>query len=215
LSESRAEIFVYGAGGHAKVVIDIIEKQSKYSIAYLFDDDIALKGKQIYGYSVAGDKSDLQEIYKTTGVSRGIVAIGNNLTRLKIAAWLEESGFSLINAVHPSSILGRGVIIGKGTVVMAGTVVNSDTSIGVNAIINTKASIDHDCVLGEGVHMAPGSTLCGEVKIGSCTFVGAGATVIPCCTIGSDVTVGAGAVIVRDVPNGVTVVGVPARIIEG
>jgi sugar O-acyltransferase (sialic acid O-acetyltransferase NeuD family) len=213
LNEKKTDIFVFGAGGHAKVVIDIIEKQCIYTIAFLFDDNFALKGENIYGYTVAGGKSDLDEICKSAGVSKGIVAVGNNYVRHKIAAWLEEKGFSLITAVHPFSVFGRGATIGKGSVVMAGTVVNSDTIIGSNAIINTKASIDHDCILGESVHIAPGSTLCGEVNVGDGTFVGAGAVIIPCCTIGRDVTIGAGSVVVKDVPDSVTVVGVPARIV--
>lgn len=214
MSKKKEEIFVFGAGGHAKVVIDIIEKQDDYSIAFLFDDDPALKGRTIYGYKVNGDSSDLVEVCRSMGISKGIVAIGNNKARLGIAEKLEQDGFFLITAIHPSSIIGRGATIGIGSVVMAGVVVNSDTKIGENVIINTKASVDHDCQIDDGVHIAPGATICGEVNVGTGTFVGAGAVIIHCCSVGKVVMIGSGSVVIADVPDGVKVVGVPAKIME-
>lgn len=205
----KQKIFVFGASGHAKVVIDIIERQGLYEIAFLADDDPSLKDRQVYGYSVLGGKEDLL----SSGLERGIVAIGSNRARRVVAAWLRENGFDLISAVHPSAQLARGVTIGSGSVVMAGVVINSDSTIGQDVIINTRASIDHDCHIGDGVHIAPGSTLCGTVTVGEGTFICAGATIIPNLTIGEHVTVGAGSTVIRDVPDGVTVVGSPAKAI--
>lgn len=210
-SKVKEKIFIFGASGHAKVVIDIIERQGLYDIIFLIDDDAALKGKEFYGYAVLGGKAEL--VARRNAVIGGIVAIGSNKARAKVAAWLAENGFSVVSAIHPSAQIARGGLLGVGTVVMAGAVINSDARIGDNVIVNTCARVDHDCIIGDSVHLAPGATLCGTVTIGEGTFVCAGATIIPNLKIGHNVTVGAGSTVLRDVPDGVTVAGCPAKII--
>jgi sugar O-acyltransferase (sialic acid O-acetyltransferase NeuD family) len=210
---SAVKIFVFGASGHAKVVIDIIERQGVYDIGFLIDDDPALKGRDFFGRKVLGGRGDLLDIRHKSGDMEGIVAIGSNTARGRVAAWLLGNGFRLVSAIHPSALLSRGVTVGCGTVLMAGTVVNADAVIGDNVIVNTGATIDHDCIIGNGVHIAPGVTLCGTVRIGDGTFVGAGTTIIPNITIGGDVVVGAGSTVVRDLPDGVQAMGTPARVI--
>ena len=209
MKADKETIFVFGASGHAKVVIDIIERQGSYQIAFLADDDAALKGTQFFGYPVVGGKGELA----ASGVRRGIVAIGSNAARSAVAGWLVANGYQLVSVVHPSAQLARGVSLGEGTAVMAGAVINSDSKIGSNVIINTRASVDHDCTVADGVHLAPGVTLCGTVRVGTLSFVGAGATVIPNLSVGCGVMVGAGSTVVSEVPDAVTVVGCPARVI--
>lgn len=209
MNGEKEKIFVFGASGHAKVVIDIIEHEQRYDIAFLVDDDATLRGTDFYGYRVIGGKAEL--LSRREKVERGIVAIGNNGARMKVAAWLADNGFSLVKAIHPSAQIARGACLGSGSVVMAGVVINSDVSIGTNAIINTRASIDHDCWIGSGVHVAPGTTLCGTVTVGDGAFVCAGATIIPNLAIGKNAVVGAGSTVIRDIPDGVTVVGSPAK----
>lgn len=211
---NRESIFVFGASGHGKVVIDIIERQDEYKIACLVDDNSRLKGCEFFGYTVVGGKDELLEVRKSHGSLKGIVAIGNNAARRNVAEWLVAKGFSFITAIHPTVALSRGVSVGKGTVVMAGAVLNADASVGDFVIVNTGATVDHDCVIGSGVHLAPGVALCGSVRVGEGTFVGAGTTVIPNITIGRNVLVGAGATVVRDVPDGVLVMGTPARVVS-
>ena len=208
----RKKIFVFGASGHAKVVIDIIERQGVYEIEFLVDDDLALKGSSFFGYHVIGGKQELLEARDQ--VCGGIVAIGSNRTRIAVSHWITDSGFDLVLAIHPFAQLGRGVTIAEGTVIMAGAIINSDSRIGPNVIVNTRASIDHDCIVGEGVHIAPGATLCGTVSVGNCTFVCAGATIIPNLIIGHNVIVGAGSTVTRDVPDCELVAGSPARHIK-
>ncbi|MHC4606622.1 MAG: acetyltransferase [Planctomycetota bacterium] len=198
------KIFVFGAGGHAKVVIDMIEKQGKYEIACLLDDSPDRKGKEFFGYPVA-----------ETGPRKGVVAIGDNAARGKVADRLVKDGCALVGVVHPSAQIARGVEIGGGTVIMAGAVVNSDTKIGKNVIVNTGATVDHDCVIGDLAFIAPGCSLCGGVKVGSSSFLGVGTRVIPGATIGRDVFVAAGSVVTRDVPDGEKVAGAPARRVPG
>jgi sugar O-acyltransferase (sialic acid O-acetyltransferase NeuD family) len=208
----REKIFVFGASGHAKVVIDMIEHQGLYMITFLVDDDPDMKGVEVYGYSVIGGKEAL--LAWRGELSCGIVAIGSNSARMKVAKWLAEHGFGLVTVVHPSAQLARGVTVGLGSVIMAGAVINSDARIADNVIINTKASIDHDCHVKDGVHIAPGALLCGNVTVGEGSFVCAGATVTPNLKIGEHSVIGAGSTVIRDVPDGVTVVGSPARIIR-
>ena len=209
---NKEQIFVFGASGHAKVVMDIIERQGLYKIAFLVDDDPALNGSEVYGYRVIGGKEAL--LARKGEVSRGIVAIGSITARMKVAKWLTENGFSLVTVVHPSAQLARGVTVGQGCVIMAGAVINSDSRIADNVIVNTRASIDHDCLVRDGVHIAPGAVLCGTVTVGEETFVCAGATIAPNLKIGEHAIIGAGSTVIRDVPDGVTVVGSPARIIR-
>lgn len=208
----RKKIFVFGASGHAKVVIDIIERQGLYDIEFLVDDDPALHDNEFYGYRVIGGKNKLLEVCDK--IYGGIVAIGSNLARSRVASWLTENGISLIAVVHPAATLGRGVTIGRGTVIMAGAVINADCHIGCNVIINTQASVDHDCTISEGVHIAPGATLCGTVTVGAGTFICAGVTIAPNLSIGNNVTVGAGSTVIRNLPDGVTAVGSPATIVS-
>lgn len=207
MAMDKGKIFVFGASGHAKVVIDAIERQGVYQVEFLADDDPALKGTTFFGYPVIGGKKDL---LVWPGTRAGIVAIGSNRARRAVSAWLCENGFTRVSVVHPSAQLGRGVTVGPGTVVMAGAVINSDARIGADVIVNTRASIDHDCRVGDGVHIAPGCTLCGTVTVGDGSFVCAGSTVIPNLAIGCGVTVGAGSTVLRSVADGLTVAGTPA-----
>ena len=210
MNDNREKIFVFGASGHAKVVIDIIEKQGRYKVVFLVDDDLSLKGADFFGYPVIGDKIDL--LAMPDSPRKFIVAIGNNAARCKVSAWLAENRFEKVSAVHPSAQLSRGALVGAGAVVMAGACINADTVVGEDVIINTRASVDHDCVIADGVHLAPGSTLCGTVRLGAQSIVCAGATIIPNLTIGKNVVIGAGATVINDLPDGVVVVGSPAKI---
>ncbi|MFA5370479.1 MAG: acetyltransferase [Sideroxydans sp.] len=208
--EDKSEIILFGASGHAKVILDTLEKAG-IKASGLFDDNPKLYGQDIYGYRIMGGREAwLNKV--SDGLCRTVVAIGNNRLRHEVACWVERQGGKLAEAVvHPSAQLARGVVLGNGTVVMAGTIVNSDVYVGKNVIINTGASIDHDCVVGDAVHIAPGAILCGGIIVGEQTLVGAGAIVLPNLRIGRKAVIGAGTVVVNDVPDGVTVLGVPAR----
>lgn len=214
MARKKKSIFVYGASGHAKVVIDIIEKQALYTIAFLADDDVGLKEKEVCQYKVIGGASELLESCKALEIESGVVAIGNNTARQRIADWLAACGFGLVTIVHPSAQIGSGVVISNGTVVMPGAVINSDTLVRDNVIINTGAIVEHDCVIGNSAHIAPGVKLCGGVAVGDGSFLGAGATVIPNIKIGRKVIVGAGATVIHDIPDGWMVVGTPAKKLE-
>lgn len=205
----KEKIFIFGASGHAKVVIDVVERQGVYTIAFLVDDNADLRGKEFFGYPVLGGKAEL--LLVPDAPLRCLVAIGVNSARVRVAEWLGQQGYSMVTAIHPSAQIGRDVTIGEGSVIMAGVVVNPATTIGEQVIVNTMASIDHDCRIDSGVHLAPGSTLCGSVTVGTGSFICSGATVIPNLKVGSFVTVGAGSTVIRDVPDGAIVLGSPAK----
>jgi sugar O-acyltransferase (sialic acid O-acetyltransferase NeuD family) len=205
-------LFLFGASGHAKVVIDLVERAGDAQIDCVIDDDPARHGSRLLGHQVAGGRDALLARRQAAGA--GIVAIGANPARRSVAAWLQAQGFSFSAATHPAAQLGREVRLGGGAVVMAGAVINADTVIGAHCIVNTAASVDHDCKLGEGVHVAPGARLCGGVAVGAWAFVGAGAVVVPGRQIGADAIIAAGAVVLADVPAGAVAAGNPARIVR-
>lgn len=196
-------MILFGASGHAKVVIDILEKLD-IKIQFLVDanpDILTLQSYQVI-HNGKYRAEDNQEI---------IITIGSNQTRKKIA---EELNSEFGWAIHPTAVLGDDVSIGQGSVVMAGVAINSSSTVGNHGIINTSCSIDHDCVLGDYVHISPNATLCGTVSVGEGTHIGAGATVIPNISIGKWATIGAGAVVINDIPDRAVVVGNPGRIIR-
>lgn len=211
----RERLFIFGASGHAKVVMDIVERQGIYDIVFLVDDNPALKGSVVFDYKVLGGSADIPRLKHESGVSRCIIAIGSNRTREKIYARLAEGGLQAVAAVHPCAQIGRGATIGEGTVVMAGAVINADARIGRNVIINTGAVVDHECVIDDCAHIAPGVKLCGNVRVGRRSLVGVGASLIPNISIGADVIIGAGSTVLKDVRDGATVVGSPARDTKG
>lgn len=197
------KVGVIGSGGHAKVVIRLLEELG-YDIAAIFDDDRLLAGTAVYGVPVLGPT----ELLQNSGVTHGVIAVGNNETRKALAHRLQLSWLTL---VHPRAIVDRTVVLGRGTVVFAGAVVQADASIGDHSIINTSASIDHDCKIYSFAHLAPGCCLAGNVQVHEGALVGTGVAVRPGVRIGAWCTVGAGAVVVKDLADGVLAVGVPAR----
>lgn len=193
-------MFLYGASGHGKVIKEILESQNR-PVEGFVDDNPAV-------HVLAG----LPVKHAMEGVDEVIVSIGVNATRKKVVEKL-HCAFSDA-AIHSQAIVSKTSAIDKGSVVMAGAIVNADAKIGKHCIINTGASVDHECVLGDYVHIAPHATLCGQVEVGEGTLIGVGASVIPCVKIGKWCTIGAGTVITKDVPDGVTVVGVPGRVVK-
>jgi sugar O-acyltransferase (sialic acid O-acetyltransferase NeuD family) len=203
-----AAMFVFGASGHSKVVIDAIERAGINKVLFVYDDARDKHGTRLMGYPVAGREELLA---RRSEASVGVVGIGDNAIRAEVAGWLVGHGCSLTRVIHPSASVGRDVEIAEGTVIMAGCVVNSGSRIGANVILNTGATVDHDCTLGDAVHVAPGSHLCGGVTVGAGAFVGAGTTIIPGIHIGEGALVGAGSTVLRDVPGGARVGGNPCR----
>jgi len=194
---------LFGASGHAKVILDILNKNGE-SVEYILDDNPRYS-------SLLGVKVKVFQDQNLEGNERIIVSIGQNEIRKAVVERLKVDFFS---AIHQTAILDPTVCIKGGAVVMAGAIINSSTSVGQHCIINTAASIDHDCELEDFVHVSPNATLCGGISVGEGTHIGAGATVIPNLKIGKWATVGAGSVVIRDVPDYAKVVGNPARIIE-
>ena len=191
-------IFVYGAGGQGKVVIDAIRTNpASFRIDLVVDDDPLLHGKSLLGHRI--DSPD------RIGGERGFIAIGDNSSRQKIASRYRGR---LITVAHRSTVIAPDVPVGEGTIFLPGSIVMPGSRIGENVIINTAASVDHDCVIEDGVHVAPGSRLCGNVYVGRGSLLGAGTIVVPGVRIGRDVFVHAGQVVTKDVADG-TVVRTP------
>lgn len=195
------EMYLYGAGGHAKVILDILEAQG-YEVAGVVDDNPALT--EFMGKPV---------LHGVKEVSPVIISIGINGTRRKVVEKLAPTTV-YGTAIHPSAIVSPHATIEEGTVVMQGAIVQTGTQIGNHCIINTGASVDHDCVLGDFVHISPHATLCGDVKVGEGTWIGAGAVVIQGIRIGKNCVIGAGSVVCKDVPDGVKAYGNPCRVVE-
>jgi len=202
-------VLLIGAGGHAKVVLDATLATGRVEVLGLLDSDPSRTGSHVLGVPVLGDETLLQQ--EAHECSALLLCIGDNEQRLVLAARYEAMSKRFLSVCHPTVSLGREVEIGEGTVVLAGAVVNPGTTIGAHCIVNTCASIDHDCRLADGVHVSPGARLAGGVCVGRGAHIGIGASVLPGVSIGAFATVGAGAVVLSDVPEGVTVVGVPAK----
>ena len=172
------------------------------------DDEKELQSRVVLGLPVLGDLGDIASIPH----ERLVIAIGENEVRREVFLRLASREECLQPAVHPGATLAAGVALGAGTVAAAGVVVNPGSTIGTSCILNTACTIDHHNHLADYVHVAPGAHLGGDVCIGEGSLVGIGAVIRPGCSIGSWTVVGAGAVVVKDLPDRVVAVGVPARI---
>ena len=203
-----------GAGGHAKVVLEIVKGHVHLKIVGMLDNNSDLHGKKLLGVPVLGDDELLPELL-AKGVNRffvGVGGVGNNQPRQRLFEFAVSLGMKPVSAIHSSAVISPSVTIGSGSVVMAGAIINASTKIGVNNIVNTGAILEHDCVLGDHVHVATGARLASSVTIGDGAHVGIGATIRQLINIGQGATIGAGSVVVKDVQPGSTVMGVPARI---
>lgn len=192
-------MYLYGASGHAKVLIDILRANNE-AIEALFDDNEAIHS--LLNYPVLRSSEVCGPL---------IISIGNNGIRKKIVENLDvEYG----NAFHPSAIISKEAEIKEGTVVMQGAIIQSNTYIGRHCIINTGASVDHECVVNDFVHISPHCTLCGNVQVGEGTWIGAGTTIIPGVKIGKWSVIGAGSVVTKDIPDNVLAVGNRCKVIK-
>ena len=209
---------VYGAGGHARVVADVLDDMG-FEVASQLNDNAErvhpatlnpLPGIRIVGTSAL----------EALGAPI-VIAVGDNRERKELVGLLEHAStqawpapLRFLTAVHSSALIAKTAIVGEGTVVLHGSIIQPNSIVGRHVLINTAASVDHDNVIGDFVHISPHVTLCGHVEVGEGTHVGAGATVIPSVKIGRWCTVGAGSVVLNDIPDGATAVGVPARIVK-
>jgi len=214
--DKRTKVVGIGAGGHAKVILDILAFDDRLEVVGLTDADRAAKGQELAGVSILGG-DDVLPYLLSSGVSAAFIGVGSTgdcHLRRKLFQMACELGFQMINAVHPDATLARSVRLGAGVAIMAKAVLNPDVVVGDNVIVNTGAQLDHDCQIGDHVHVAPGAHLSGSVRLDDCVHVGVGATIIQGIHVGEGAVVGAGSVVLRDVPAHTTVVGSPARVIK-
>jgi len=204
------KLLVYGAGGHGKVVADILIACGHLQVAFI-DDKPGLAGMTVAGLPVIGgaDHIPRELANDQVGVALGI---GDNNLRKALAQRLTTLGTQILTAIHPSAILSRSAKIGVGTVVMAGVVINADAQLGAGVIANSGAIIEHDVVIGDYAHVSPNAVLGGAASLGSLAHLGLGAIVLPGIEIGSRSIIGAGAVVNRKLPSGIVATGVPARV---
>jgi sugar O-acyltransferase (sialic acid O-acetyltransferase NeuD family) len=197
-------IYLYGAGGHAKVILETLKAQSFADIRIIDNrKEGTLLGLPIHKHLV------IEELIADDSI---IFAIGDNEARKLIA---EKYPFiKSAQATHPSANISPSATLGEGTVVMAGVSIQADTRIGKHSIINTNSCVDHDNVIGDFVHISPNAALAGGVEVGEGTHLGIGACIIQGIRIGSWATIGAGAVVINDIPDHAVVVGNPGRIIK-
>jgi len=205
----KEKLLIIGASGHGKVIADIALKMNRWqSVAFLDDDDTI---KKSIGLEVIGKTSDA---FKYKNEAEFFVAIGNNTTRERIQEQLEENGLELATLIHPNAVIGIDVVIGTGTVVMPGAVINCCSIIGKGCIINSSSSVDHDNVIEDYVHVSPGANLAGTVTVGKGSWIGIGSSISNNVRICKGCIVGAGAVVVKDINEQGTYVGVPVRRVD-
>jgi sugar O-acyltransferase (sialic acid O-acetyltransferase NeuD family) len=206
----KLPVIVVGAQGHAKVVLDVL-RECGFEVLGFVTREAGEKGA-LEGLAGLGDERVLER-YTPDKVmlANGVGTVGPTARRRAVFERLHARGYRFATLVHPRACVARSAVLDQGAQVMAGAVLQPDVRVGANSIINTSASIDHDCVIGAHVHIAPGVTLSGAVRVGDGTHIGTGAIAIQGVSIGEEAFVAAGAVVVRNVPARRRVQGVPAQ----
>jgi len=197
-------------------VIEILQLSNEYQVIGLLDPNSSLWQTEVLGIPVLGDDNLLPDLYNQ-GVHYafiGLGAVGDSHPRRQLYQKARQNGLEIVQAVHPRAWVSPSAKVGYGPTVMASVVINANAQLGDNVVVNTGAIVEHDCVVRDHVHIATGAHLAGAVYVGEGTHIGLGASVLQDVQVGKNAIVGAGAVVVKDAPDGVTVVGVPARIIQ-
>ena len=209
MSPSNPErlLLVIGAGGHARVVIDVARAAGFEPTAALDPTEV---GSVCNGVEVVGGDELAEEIF-AKGVRDAVIAIGDNRLRIKLGERLCALGFTLPRLIHPSAIISPSARVGDGTVIMPLAVINASATIGQLVVINSSAVIEHDCSIGDGAHVAPGCCLGGTVSVGNGTLIGIGSVVRPDARIGDFAIIGAGSTVIRDIAGHGVATGCPAR----
>ncbi len=208
-------IVVIGASGHAKVVIDVIEKEGRFHLVGLIDS-LKSAGDSSFDYPVVGTEAELPALSKSLNLYGCFIAIGDNWVRYQVSEKIMElvPGLIFVTPIHTSAQIARGTTIGRGSVIMPGAIVNSGSRIGNFCIVNTKASLDHDCQMEDYSSLAPNVTVGGNVKVGAFSAVSLGANIIHQKTIGKHVVIGAGALVLDDIPDNSVSYGTPASVVR-
>ncbi len=208
MTEGTTPLVIVGAGGHAKVVVEVARAAGRFDVVGLIDPRPA--APRVLGVPVLGGDEILPRL-RAEGVAWAFVALGGNAARQRIGGELRAAGFRLATLVHPSAVVMPSARVGEGVVVMARVAVSADARVEDLAILNTGAVVEHDNLIGAAAHIAPLAALAGNVRVGARALVGVGSAVRPGVSIGADAVVGAGSAVVSDVPAGAAVGGVPAR----
>jgi len=206
-----------GAGGHAKVVLEILRLIGQHELVGLLDPNKELWDTEVLGVPVLGDDDLLPRLYKE-GVRHafiGLGTVGDPRPRIELYKKALGYGFQIVRAIHSQAIISPSAIIGDGPTVMAGAIINASTRLEDDVIINSGAIVEHDCVIESHAHIATGAQLASTVYVGEGSHIGIGASIRQCISIGQYAIIGAGAVVIDNVPDNVVVVGVPARILRG
>lgn len=215
------DLILLGSGGHAKVIIDIIEQvnlqnkpEPSFNLRGLIDNNPDLKEQQVLGYKILGSDALLSQLIFKYPALKAVIAVGNIEIRYKLAKLLDEVKIKSITLEHPSFQRAINTTIKEGTVVMANTAINTESIVGKHCIINTGATIDHDNIICDFSNISPGCHLGGNVRIGSKTMLGIGVNVLPGISIGKNTIIGAGSTVIKDIPDNVMAFGTPAKIIR-
>lgn len=206
---------IIGAGGHATVVADALLASGVEVIGFT-DRDARRHGTLCLGLPVLGDDEQTLSRYQHGAVrlANGLGGVGSNEQRRQVQTRIEQSGWRFAGVRHPSAIVSPRAQIAEGVQLLAGSIVQVGAVIETGVVVNTGAVVEHHCEVGGFVHVAPGSLLCGQVKVGAGSHIGACAVVKQGVVLGPNTRIGAGAVVVRDFAGNGTLVGVPAREVE-
>lgn len=192
---ATTSLYIYGNGGHAKVVADIARANGYDNLIFLDDNSDMKFNSNLPKHPI-------------------IIAIGNALIRQKLQNLVLSSGFELITLIHPTAVISSDVTIGNGSVVMPGAIINAKSTIGNGVIINSGAIIEHECTIGDFAHICPGVAIAGGSLVGERSWIGIGSSVIQNITIKPDITIGAGSVVVKDILEGSLAYGNPCRVVK-
>jgi len=208
----KEKLLLIGAGGHCKVILDLLMESGEYDVAGIIDLKERV-GRNLYGVPVVGTDSDLPK-FINKGIKRCFISIGSvgdHGLRGKLYKFARKSGFLFPNLIHPSASVSSRASLGHGNYIAPGVIINAGTEIGNNCIINTGVIIEHDCKIGDFVHISPGSILSGGIIVGECSHVGTGSVVIHNLEIGANVIIGAGSVVTKNIRKNMVAYGSPCK----
>jgi len=202
------KLWMYGAGGHACVIYDIIKTCTNFSVIGFMDDNKQRSGETFLGYELVTDMSKLEKLNSELSISNVFISVGDNAIREEISKKMVNFEFPII--IHSNTIVSEDVKIGAGTVVMPGVVIEPGAVIGEHCIINNGAVIGHSSRIGDFCHISGNAVVSGEVTVGKNSLVAIGSCITPRVNIGKQCLIGAGSVVSRDIPDGAKMVGNPA-----